>query len=165
MAIKGGFQPGHLGVTLFVQDAGAAKNFYQTAFGAVVVYEHTLDDGTVTGFDLRAGKTFFAIASANPKPEAYEKHGSPRGADTIGGSTVMLWLYVEDVDSTLEQVRKAGGQVRSGVSEVENPFWGDRVAQFNDPFGYSWRLATMQEEVSYDELAPRLAAKVAEYRA
>lgn len=165
MAIKGGFRPGHLGVTLFVQDAGKAKDFYQAAFGAVVTYEHRLDDGTITGFDLRAGETFFAVASANPKPEAYEKHGSPRGADAIGGSTVLLWLYVEDVDGTLEQVREAGGLVQSGASVIENTFWGDRVAQFNDPFGYSWRLATMQEEVTYDDLAPRLAAKVAEHRA
>jgi PhnB protein len=38
---------------------------------------------------------------------------------------------------------------------VENQFYGDRSAQFEDPFGHRWSIATHGEDVDPDEMARR----------
>jgi PhnB protein len=40
---------------------------------------------------------------------------------------------------------------------VEDQFYGDRVGQFEDPFGHRWSVATHLEDVPPDEMARRAA--------
>ncbi|MDA8326704.1 MAG: hypothetical protein M0033_10865 [Nitrospiraceae bacterium] len=35
---------------------------------------------------------------------------------------------------------------------VQDMFWGDRVGTVQDPFGYSWSLATHKKDVTQQEL-------------
>ena len=42
------------------------------------------------------------------------------------------WVYVDDVDATLERLRVAGAPV---VAEPEDQPWGERVARTRDPDG------------------------------
>jgi lactoylglutathione lyase len=42
------------------------------------------------------------------------------------------WVYVDDVDATLEQLRGSGAVV---VAEPEDQPWGERVARTRDPEG------------------------------
>ena len=44
----------------------------------------------------------------------------------------MIYLYVEDVDATVERALKRGGKL---VVPVETQFWGDRMGQVQDPLG------------------------------
>ena len=41
-----------------------------------------------------------------------------------GSSPVVIYLYVEDVDATVERAVKRGGKL---VVPVETHFWGDRI--------------------------------------
>ena len=40
---------------------------------------------------------------------------------------------------------------------LENQFYGDRTAQFEDPFGHRWSIATHVEDVPPEEMEKRMA--------
>ena len=72
---------------------------------------------------------FASLASRAPLPD--------------GSSPVVIYLYVEDVDSVAERAVAAGGKI---LLPVANQFWGDRVGRFIDPSGHVWNIATRVEE-------------------
>ena len=74
--------------------------------------------------------------------------------ETIGGSPVSLYIYVEDVDAQVAQAVAAGATL---TRPVANQFYGDRTGGVDDPFGYHWYLATHVEDVPPDELERRAA--------
>ena len=63
----------------------------------------------------------------------------------LGGSPISLYLYVKDVDAAFQRAVDAGGSSRMPVQDM---FWGDRMGTIQDPFGYSWTLATHVADVS-----------------
>jgi PhnB protein len=64
-----------------------------------------------------------------------------------GGTAVALHAYVEDVDAVYARAVAAGA---SGVEPPEDAFWGDRHAQFDDPAGHRWSIATPRERPAED---------------
>ena len=50
--------------------------------------------------------------------------------------------------------RKPGATV---VRPLENQFYGDRSATFDDPFGHRWTIQTHIEDVSPEEMGRRAA--------
>ena len=70
----------------------------------------------------------------------------------IGGSPVRLHLYVTDVDAVATRAIAAGAKV---IRPVQDQFYGDRTGLIQDPFGYSWVVATHKEDVSHEELQRR----------
>ena len=76
---------------------------------------------------------------------------------TLGGSTVYLSLYVEDVDSVFTGAIKAGAKVL-GDMEPKDQFYGDRSGSITDPFGHRWTIMTHIEDVSFDEMQKRADA-------
>ena len=86
----------------------------------------------------------------------------------IGDSVVMLndpmrqspttsssFLYVTDVDRVYQQALKAGA---TSLAAPANMFWGDRMAQVQDPFGNQWAIATHVEDVPPQEMQKRAEA-------
>ena len=57
---------------------------------------------------------------------------------TLKGTSVGIFLYVEDVDAVFKQALAAGA---TQIAPVENMFWGDRFGKVGDPFGHEWQLA------------------------
>ena len=47
------------------------------------------------------------------------------------------------------------------TGDLENRFYGDRTAQFEDPFGHRWSIATRVEDVPPDEMQKRAAEAMA----
>jgi PhnB protein len=74
------------------------------------------------------------------------------GPQTLGGTPVILHLYVEDADSLYERAIAAGGTVKR---PMEDQFYGDRSGQFVDPFGHIWSVGTHIEDVSPQEIQRR----------
>ena len=62
-------------------------------------------------------------------------------------------LYVEDVDKSFQKAVDAGATV---ISPVKDEFYGDRVGQVLDPFGYKWMITTHKEDVSGEEMQKRM---------
>ena len=88
------------------------------------------------------------LADEFPQMSALSPH-------TVGGSPVLLALYVENVDDV---VRKAEAEGATIERPVQDQFYGDRSGTLEDPFGHVWTIATHVEDVSEDELAKRAAA-------
>jgi uncharacterized glyoxalase superfamily protein PhnB len=70
----------------------------------------------------------------------------------VGATTVSLFMYVEDVDSVVQDAIDAGANV---TMPVEDMFWGDRFGQVTDPYGHHWSIATHKEDLSPEEMAER----------
>jgi PhnB protein len=60
-----------------------------------------------------------------------------------GSSSVVIYLYLEDVDRVIDQAVAAGAKV---LIPVTNAFWGDRVGRIVDPSGHVWNVATRTKE-------------------
>jgi PhnB protein len=72
-----------------------------------------------------------------------------KSAETLGGSPISLFIYVENVDEAFKRAVAAGCTVTFPVSEM---FWGDRAGHLKDPFGYDWMIATHKRDMTKDEI-------------
>jgi PhnB protein len=76
-----------------------------------------------------------------------------RSPQTIGGSPVVLHLYVRDVDDVVRRAEAAGAKV---LTPPADQFYGDRAGRISDPFGHIWAVATHKEDVSSEEMDRRM---------
>ena len=127
---------------LIVQDVPKLLDFLAQAFAAEEIHRMTKPDGSVMHAQVKIGDSMVMMGQAsgdyNPMPS-------------------MLYLYVEDVDSTYKQALQAGATV---VREPRNEFYGDRSGGVKGPCSNEWWIATHVEDVPPDELAKREAAYV-----
>lgn len=128
-------------------DAAAAIDFYKEVFGATELFRQSDPNGGIRHAEFKIGDSPVMIADeAREFPEI-------RSPLTLGGSPVHVFLYVEDVDSTMERATTAGAQVSEPVED--RPLEGDRRGGFKDPFGFVWYVATHVEDVSREEIQRR----------
>jgi PhnB protein len=137
---------------LAVEDAARAIDYYVKAFGAKEVVRMNAPDGSIGHAELEIGDS--RVMLADPFPQS-----STRPPKELGGTSVSVFLYVEDVDATVKQAVDAGGTL---TMEVADQFWGDRFGGFTDPFGHSWSVATHVEDVSAEEMAERAKTAMAQ---
>lgn len=69
-----------------------------------------------------------------------------------GSSPVVIFVYVPDVDETVERATGCGAKV---LVPLQNQFWGDRIAWLMDPAGHVWTVATRIEETTAEERTAR----------
>ncbi|MGE5177209.1 MAG: VOC family protein [Hyphomicrobiales bacterium] len=133
--------PGHTTVTatITVKDARKAIAFYEKALGATERGRFEGPDGKIMHAEIQIG--------TSPVMMNDEVMGS-RSPQTIGGSPVSFYLYVEDAEAAHKKALAAGGKEIMAVTEM---FWGDRMGQFEDPFGYRWTLATRIKEMTPEQ--------------
>jgi PhnB protein len=81
-----------------------------------------------------------------------------RAPQQDGSSPVVLYVYVEDVDRTVERAVAVGAKV---LVPIADQFWGDRTAWVMDPSGHVWTIATRVEETTEEERQARLSRSVA----
>ena len=113
---------------------------------------HHTPDGRVMHAMLKIGDSHLMMADEFPGM------GTP-SAQTLGGSPVVLNIYVDNVDALFNQAVAAGAQV---TMPLQNQFWGDRYGQIKDPFGHAWALGQHIEDVAPEELERRGKAIFAE---
>lgn len=114
---------------LSVRNGAKAVDFYQTAFGAEVLFRLDGEDGGVVA-QLKVGASEFWIADESPEHSNF----SP---DTLGGGTVRMILTVPDPDSVFDKAVAAGARVIRPVTD-EPYHW--RVGRLVDPFGHHWEI-------------------------
>jgi PhnB protein len=133
--------------SLVIDGAAQAIDFYRDVLGATERMRMDGPDGQVGHAELQIGESVIFVADEFPDMGYV-------GPKKIGGSPVTLMVYLEDVDATFDRATKAGAKV---TRPVEDQFYGDRVGQFEDPFGHRWSVATHVEDVPPDEMAKRAA--------
>jgi PhnB protein len=145
---------GHGTVTpyLAIKNAAKALEFYKRAFGAIESYKLMMPDGRVGHAEIRLGDSVVMLSDEFPE------YGV-KAPDTLGGSSVSLHLYVEDVDAFVKKALDAGARERKPVMDQ---FYGNRSGQLEDPFGHLWSVATHKEDVAPEEMQKRVQAMFSE---
>ena len=130
---------------LGIRGAEEAIEFYKRAFDATELLRLTAPDGKIGHAEIRIGNS--PIMMGDPCDD------SPfRNPQSLGGSSVGLHVYVEDVDSLFARAVEAGAKV---IRPVEDQFYGDRTGTLEDPFGHVWFLATHKEALTQEEINRR----------
>jgi PhnB protein len=152
MSIQGSRQPGDrtIAPNLMVRGVEKSIDFYERALGAEVVYRGTMPDGATLHAQLRLPGGSYVLLSDEIMSTPETKTGSPL---TIGGSTAIFELFVDDVDAAFKKAIDAGATPRHSPSDS---FYGDRVAHFIDPSGHIWSLSTVKEVLTSEELYKRM---------
>jgi PhnB protein len=136
---------------LAVDDAAAAIEYYAKAFGAKETVRMDGADGMIAHAELEIGDS--RIMLSDPFP-----HASTKPPKELRGTSVSIFMYVDDVDSVVKQAVDAGATI---TMEVADQFWGDRMGSIQDPFGHSWSLGTHVEDVPPEEMEERAKAAMA----
>ena len=132
-----------------VKDGNRAIEFYKRAFGAEEIMRMPRPDGRgIMHAELKIGDSRLFLGDEMPD-------GKCRSPESLGGTAVGIFLYVEDVDAVFERAKSAGAEVRMPVADM---FWGDRFGTLADPFGHEWSLATHIEDVTPEQMRERAEA-------
>lgn len=139
---------------LVVREAPRAIEFYKNAFGAAELMREADPSGHIVHAEIRIGDTRIAIAD-----EAPDYNLSPQ---SLGGSSTIIGLYVQDVDAFAARAIAAGAKV---VFPISDWFYGDRGGRLADPFGHLWSVSTHIEDVPPEEMSRRMEAYAREQAA
>ncbi len=149
---------------LIIRGAAAAIEFYKKAFGATEFFRMDGPGGRIRHAEIRiADRAIIMLAD-----EVLEEHGAGSAEEgragaarhspspqSLGGTRVSIYIYVEDVDALAQRAAAAGAKIKRPVADQ---FYGDRSVHLEDPFGHSWFFATHVEDLTSEELAKRAAA-------
>src|SRR6202050_5553673 len=130
---------------LTFKDAAKAIEFYKHAFGAKEVMRFETETG-IPHAQITIGDSSIILSEEWPE-------GGRFSAETLGASPVQLSLGVEDVDSFAKRAVDAGLKV---ILLIRDQFYGRREGSFVDPFGYTWNISTVKEEMSVEEMHRRM---------
>ena len=101
--------------------------------------------------EITIGDSVIFLAEETPEM----KNKTPQSTN---GNSVTLHVYVEDIDDTVKKAVQNGASLTMPAQDM---FYGDRVGCVDDPFGYTWVLATHIKDVSESEMKK----KAEEFRA
>ncbi len=130
---------------LTFKDAAKAIEFYKGAFGAKENMRFEVG-GSIPHADITIGDSRIILSEEWPE-------GGRFSAETLGHSPVQLSLQVEDVDSFAARAVAAGLKT---ILPIKDQFYGRREGSFVDPFGYTWNISTVKEEMSVEEMHRRM---------
>jgi len=133
---------------LMVNGAARAIEFYKKAFGATEVMRLTDPAGRIAHAQVKIGAAPIMLA------EETLEWGN-KSPQTLGGSPVILDLYVADVDAVVERAVAAGAKL---VFPVADQFYGYRSGRISDPFGHVWIVSTQKEDLTTEEMQKRFDA-------
>ena len=124
------------------KDSMKAMEFYKKAFGAKVLSVFPALTGKgVMHATIEIGNSIVMMAD--------EGLGPCKSAETLGDAPNTFWIYTENVDAFFKRAVQAGAKETMPVGEQ---FWGDRMGQLKDPFGYCWAVATKTRNLSNEEV-------------
>ena len=117
---------------LSVRRGSTAVDFYQSGFGADVLFRLVDDSGAVVAQLAIQGAEFW-VADESPEHANY----SP---ESLEGSTARMVLVVSDPDAMFDRAVKAGAAIVWPVQEQH----GWRVGRVSDPYGHHWEIGKPQ---------------------
>ena len=127
------------------RDPAKAIEFYKQALGAKETFRFEVG-GTIPHAELMIGDSPIDVTGEWPE-------GGRFSAETLGGSPISISIQVPDVDAFAAHAVAAGMKL---VLPPKDQFYGHRDATLKDPFGYSWGVFTVKEEMSVEEMHRRM---------
>lgn len=134
-----------LTISLTVQGAAKALDFYQRALGAELAQKFTAPGDIIMHATMKIHDTLFYVSEEFPQWQAL----SPL---TVGGCPSLLCLQCDDPDAAHAKAVAAGAEV---IDPVQDYLWGERGGVVKDPFGYRWAFTKHIEDVSEEEMVRR----------
>jgi len=116
-------------ITLFVEDLGVTKSFYQEVFRLPLIFED--DVSAVFKFE----NTLINLLDVSEAPGLIQPATVAR-ADS--GARLQFTIEVGDVDAMCAELSRRGVDLLNGP--MDRP-WGIRTASFRDPAGHIWEIA------------------------
>jgi PhnB protein len=130
---------------LVCRDPASAIDFCVRTFGAIERLRRPGPDGKAAHAMLTIGPAMVMIEAEWPTLPS-------RAPQADGTSPVVLYVYVDDVDATLDRAIAGGAHV---LVPIQDQFWGDRSVQIMDPSGHVWTIASRIEETTESERKER----------
>ena len=113
---------------LLYEDAAAAIEFLQRAFGFEELMRTEAPDGHVSHAELRLGGGDVHLGQP-------DEPTSPR---RLGRTPVLIYVLVDSVDAHVARARAEGAKI---VDEPTDQHYGDRRYAARDPEGHVWYFA------------------------
>ncbi|MGD0566775.1 MAG: VOC family protein [Candidatus Sulfotelmatobacter sp.] len=126
-------------------DPAKAIEFYKKALGAKETFRFEVG-GTIPHAEIMIGDSTIDIAGEWPE-------GGRFSAETLGNSPISMSIEVPDVDAFADHAVAEGMKL---VLAPKDQFYGHRDATLQDPFGYTWAVYTVKEEMSVEEMHRRM---------
>jgi uncharacterized glyoxalase superfamily protein PhnB len=124
---------------LLYADVEGALDFLARAFGFEERLRYTGAAGYVSHAEMRLGDGIVFLGDPG------DDYRSPK---ELGHATVLMHVYVDDVDAHYERARAAGAQIREEPADQE---YGERRYAAVDPEGHQWFFAQVVREVAPEE--------------
>ncbi len=115
---------------LYIKGGITDISFYEKAFGAIELRRWTNDDGTIHVAELSIDDALFHVHEEKLSAGQFNPEG-------INGITVLIGLFVPDVDKTISKAIEAGATL---VSPAQSYDYGYRQGEVKDPFGHIWMI-------------------------
>jgi PhnB protein len=133
---------------LVVEGAAKALDFYAEVFGATERLRFPGPGDTIAHAEIEIGDSVVIVEDASP----YMGTKAPP-AGGLDGTPVFLFVYVPDVDATVDLAVKRGARLGRAPTDQ---FYGDRDGFIVDPFGHGWTIASHVEDVTPEEMTRRM---------
>ena len=130
---------------LAFRDPAKAIQFYERALGAKETFRFQVGE-SIPHAEIMIGDSAVDITGEWPE-------GGRFSAETLGNSPISMSIRVEDVDAFVEHAVAAGMKL---ARAAQTHFYGHRDALLQDPFGYSWGVFAVIEEMSVEEMHRRM---------
>jgi|SRR5579871_46467 len=134
-------------VALRIKGVSGAIDFYQQAFGAREIMRFEVGR-KIAHAEIAIGNSVIMLAEESPD-------WGLLGPLALGGSPVIVHLFVDDADAMVARASAAGARI---LMPVKDQSYGDRSGQVADPFGYTWTIAMHKEDMNVEEMHRRMEA-------
>ena len=121
---------------LVCRDVGEQIEFCKRVFAATELSRRAIEDGSVIHATLKINESLIMLHDES-------SHLESCAPQLDGSSSVVIYLYGDEVDSVVELAITAGAKVLQAAADQ---CWGDRVARIMDPSGHVWNVATRINE-------------------
>jgi PhnB protein len=115
---------------LYIKSGITDISFYENAFGAIELRRFTNEDGSIHVSELSIDGLLFHLHEESTKKGQF-------APQQVNGTTVIIGLFVEDVDVVMNKAIKAGAVVTSPAQSYD---YGYRQGEVRDPFGHVWMI-------------------------
>jgi len=115
---------------LSINGASLAIDWYKKAFGAKELTREATADARLVHARVRIGDSVVMLSDVFP--------GGHKDPLQLGGSSITLHIYSNNVDALWKRAVEAGAKVDV---QLDDMFWGERYGRLTDPFGHSWSLS------------------------
>ena len=126
---------------LVCRDVSAEIDFCKSTFDALELVRRPGPDGKVAHAAMKINQAMILIECEWPTI-------SSRPPQDDGSSPVVIYVYVENVDSVMEKAVAAGARI---LIPAKDQFWGDRTGRIIDPQGHVWTISSRVEVTTESE--------------